>query len=467
MVQSAMAQSANTLITGNVKGDLAGSIKLTIDETYLDNTTAIQTVDIVEGKFAFAVQIDFPQFVTLRYARNEVELYLEPNDTLQINFDADKFRFDMQFAGRCGDNNRFWLDYVHEFLGDFNEFDMEYLGVGTFYYRLLNSTDELMRKSDEETFTTALRREMLFRQGKLDFAVQEKQLHLTEKFITFMHQEIAYDRAYKMLAYGHIYGGMHHLDKAFLKPLDDISISDDQAFNSPKYRDYVLARMNYLAMNYTSPDDPYMMRYKLASTYLGGLTKSFYQSDIIARAFRDEMYDLAIPLYEDFLKTNPYEEFDHRATDAYQLASRFAPGSAAPLFTLTDINGQDVKLSSFKGKVVYLDFWATWCRPCVQKLAQLKSVETQFAQAYPDIVFIHLSLDQNPQTWENYVRSNTLTGQHLIIAGGIEAPVCKAYDIKSVPRFFLIDKKGNFAATPPTHDLQTLMDNLIFLNDKP
>jgi peroxiredoxin len=70
-------------------------------------------------------------------------------------------------------------------------------------------------------------------------------------------------------------------------------------------------------------------------------------------------------------------------------------GSPAPMhFTLKDMNGVDVKLSSFKGKIVMLNFWATWCPPCKVEIPDLVQLQKQFGD---DLVILGVSIDDTPE----------------------------------------------------------------------
>jgi thiol-disulfide isomerase/thioredoxin len=118
-------------------------------------------------------------------------------------------------------------------------------------------------------------------------------------------------------------------------------------------------------------------------------------------------------------------------------------GTAAPDFTLFDLNGNKVSLSDYKGKVVYLDFWATWCRACVEEIPHSKKLQEAFKDN-PNIVFINISFDEDVDKWKKKVKSKKMSGIQLISPEGSQSKVMKDYQILYLPTFLLIDKNGLF-----------------------
>jgi thiol-disulfide isomerase/thioredoxin len=136
-------------------------------------------------------------------------------------------------------------------------------------------------------------------------------------------------------------------------------------------------------------------------------------------------------------------------TDAYKvivenaLAKRMllAPGQPAPAFTLTDINGQTVSLSDFRGQLVYLDFWASWCGPCRRQIPHLKKMKEAYANK--PVAFVMISLDDDKDAWLKAVNDESLTGTMLHAEKAWSSDVAQQYQIKGVPTFVLIDGEGN------------------------
>jgi peroxiredoxin len=113
----------------------------------------------------------------------------------------------------------------------------------------------------------------------------------------------------------------------------------------------------------------------------------------------------------------------------------------APLFELQTMDGKDLKLADYKGKVVLLDFGATWCGPCIAEMPKLKELYEEFGKD-ERFVMIGLSLDKNIETLKGYVIKNDLKWPHCFIGGGFDSTVTKDYCIRAIPAKFLIGPDG-------------------------
>ena len=120
------------------------------------------------------------------------------------------------------------------------------------------------------------------------------------------------------------------------------------------------------------------------------------------------------------------------------------PGTPAPDFTLTDINGNSVSLRDFQGRKVVLVFWASWCPDCRAEVPDLKYMQTK---ADPrKVAFVAVSFDRTKDAWETYVKENGMTGVQLFeTAPRKESEVNAAYHVKWIPSLYLIDEQGKVA----------------------
>jgi peroxiredoxin len=111
----------------------------------------------------------------------------------------------------------------------------------------------------------------------------------------------------------------------------------------------------------------------------------------------------------------------------------------APGWDLKDLSGKSVKLSDFKGKVVILDFWATWCPPCRAEIPNFVALQTQYKDK--GLVIVGISLDQGgPEVVSSFVKTQKIN--YPIVMG--DEGVATAYgNIQAIPTTFVIDTNGN------------------------
>ncbi len=114
-------------------------------------------------------------------------------------------------------------------------------------------------------------------------------------------------------------------------------------------------------------------------------------------------------------------------------------GNKAPDFALKSFDGKTVKLSDYKGKVVIIDFWATWCPPCRKGIPDLISIQNEYKN---DVVIIGISLDGEKTLKDvpGFVKSYAI---NYPIVYGNEKVVTDYGGIEGIPTAFLVDKKGN------------------------
>lgn len=114
-------------------------------------------------------------------------------------------------------------------------------------------------------------------------------------------------------------------------------------------------------------------------------------------------------------------------------------------FKAMDIEGNTTELSKFKGKVVILDFWATWCPPCIREIPNLKKIYKKYKN--DDFEIISVALERKPKEHAiKYVDENGMDWVHIIDkAKGRE--IATEYKIRYIPTMYIINKKGDIVAS--------------------
>jgi len=141
-------------------------------------------------------------------------------------------------------------------------------------------------------------------------------------------------------------------------------------------------------------------------------------------------------------------------------------GKPAPVFTLKDVQGAEYSLVDFKGKLLVIDVWATWCSSCLKKMPLFLQLADKYRYRN-DVEFITISIDRSKvrPKWLKALQEHDMTGLvNLMPDMDHVSPFEEAYHISSVPRYIVIDGEGNIVtafAPSPGDGLEVLVEGIL------
>jgi thiol-disulfide isomerase/thioredoxin len=165
-------------------------------------------------------------------------------------------------------------------------------------------------------------------------------------------------------------------------------------------------------------------------------SERFHKLFAVANELRFVQGSMTREAYENFLtfgKNIETEEFRRVFMDRLERNSRFIEGMAAIDAVLIDLEGNRKKLSDYKGEILYVDIWATWCGPCRMESPHFRAL----SERYENIRFIAVSVDEQISTWESHQRDRD---SGAVIHLWAESDIRRDWEIVEIPRFLLIDR---------------------------
>ncbi|MEG2555964.1 MAG: TlpA disulfide reductase family protein [Odoribacter sp.] len=165
----------------------------------------------------------------------------------------------------------------------------------------------------------------------------------------------------------------------------------------------------------------------------------------LTRALYDELYAFGSGLKNADFKQAFLGRLEER--------TKLMEGQPAIDFAVVDMDGKEGRLSDYKGKVLYVDFWTTWCGPCLGEMPHFN----ELSKKYPDIQFIGVSVDNNTKVWLNKLEGDAGHGNVLELFSP-DPLVRTEWDITGIPRFLLIDPEFRIisAVAPWSSDTEAI-----------
>jgi len=444
---------SNTHIKGTVENPTTDSLIIQYPKYIVGTEFISKTIRLnKKNQFHQSFFISQPSIISINYNAIFTKLYIQPGDVLTINFNGDNYPNEIFFDGQRANENR--LLFKMNSLFRTNQID--------YHNQIL---DEFTLEIDK------------FKNAKLEFLMENiNTYNLSSQFINYLSSEILFEWAYHKMSYELVQRlnkrvNVETLDSTYFNFIDNLELSNENVLSSYYYQKFIeyyfdkiiqsnnrkKTRKDLLELSKDESGNlwAFPQRYMIAKEILSGRVQQMVMATAIIDGYQNGQLEKARFLYSDFIKhLNWNDRFEdkkflenHKIIELLSAISvegdnafRIMRGASASSFKFFNQFEQQVSLEQFVGKVVFLEFWASWCGPCIHIIPIIKKIEEQFVEA--DVVFIKISLDTNRKEWRKTMQKFSIGGINLN-ANGFNSSVAKAYNISGVPTCFIIDKKGN------------------------
>ena len=195
---------------------------------------------------------------------------------------------------------------------------------------------------------------------------------------------------------------------------------------------------------FSDSQDEKLMHYKdsLAQADASSVTALFLYYQSLPLLKYDQLDRILEKFTPQLIDNKYYQEMKAQA----DLLRKVAPGVIAPDFEVKTVDGGSVKLSSFRGKYLILDFWASWCAPCREETVYIKELYNKYHDAGLEVFSV--SLDDKRDAWIKAIEEDGMTWNHgcQLLRGGKNTPVAQLYGIDGIPAIWVIDSEGKILA---------------------
>ena len=402
-----------------------------------------------DGTFRFTKQLSSPSYFTFRFGRSLHTIYLIPGDSLSVELNLQQRSNDPVYAESLAPINNYILKaskVSREVTSNFRE--LFSIPIDAFTHKLDSAKNEIEKIMVSEGIENT-------------------------EFIAFEKERLNYQNLNLLFYYpnynARLTGKTFSPDSADYSFMNGVDLSIEENLHINEYASLVTDYVQHLSsIDVGKPEnkgksnfEKHLMFFDLIDSLVTSQEiREYIKHQRVIETIQWENLEEAKSLYEHFMREAVNESYIGMVSAAYKLRIMLAPGTEAPAFSLTGIDGNTYNLSDFRGKLVYIDFWASWCAPCRAEIPSLLKLKEEYKNK--PIAFVAISLDDDVEAWKNMVEEKGLKGYQLHAEKAWSSDVAKKYQIKGVPTFVLIDADGKFieynVARPSNPEINLIFD---------
>ncbi len=380
----------------------------------------------------------------LIYGDDREKIYLIPGGTLNISFDAQNIPKSINFLGEGEIESTYLVDK------DTNDYNAVLLRI------YLLEEEGFLKTSD------SIKRANLSRLASYE-------AKLNRDFFRWAQGEIKYLNLFNILRYPGLRkfktgNKDFKVSENYPKVLDGLSLNEDELSDITYYSHlvtrYVFDKVKKEKLVNDSTDKKYLYLVKFDEE----IENSSVKSQVAYWEGLNNMTITTVPeLYMEKLRNLITDSIQlNYLENRYRKVILTKKGKTSPKFSFINQDEKLVALDDLKGKLVYIDVWATWCLPCLKEIPHLDTLQKDYSNK--NIVFVSIAWEDNRERWEKVIKEKEMGGIQLF-SKNKDADFFIDYTISGVPRFILLDQNLDIidasAKRPSDQSLRQQLDELL------
>ena len=388
---------------------------------------------------SFELDIPFEQVMHLEYGKIRIPLLVKPSEEPKIYFSSFDIYNTLTFKGLSATENNFMAEYKREYgAKSLIKYDLAHLSFSvarTISNQASSHTAKQFffhRDADKEALMSFL-------------AANENQVD--NKIFEQYKNKAIYDDLTNRIAYFIINKDrMGLIDLLKLKeayPLPERDYRDEKLLDYPAYQNYLKARLQYeyLPGDFGNAKHVAPVIYDMAQTNFTKKASWYLQSEILCVYInKTGAPTFGQDRYPNFYKKNPYPEYTHKVRQTYGSVLNATTSSPAPLLEALTPDGKRVALQDYQGKVVYISFWASWCKPCLKNFRNNERKRKELQDI--GVVLFNVSIDEKKEAFLASLERQDILGVNVLALDTDKTKI--EYNLTSIPAYYIIDKNGKF-----------------------
>lgn len=463
----------NLHIRGSVPAS-EGAVTLSVDKNFLNRNPETIEEKLVNGSFSFSLKLERNSILKLTTPVYSIPVYADTGTDLTIRMvDIGNNQYTMDLTGKGSAENMFIQRFFSSFATSFSDSAIK---AGILSQSIDQYEMNLFKTKKEQT--AYLKNDSVY-------------ATLSSDLKKFIQNEIDYHYWHCLLMYPIHRANQDSkilsvtpLPELMLESFSSVKVSNTAALINDSYKEF----LKYYVIYFTSKKNGFnkFTDYAVSADRKTAVAKESLDNEVftfwLAKFTLDECERLSpysikkqLSLLKEVDKNKRYLSLAEQVCTPFisknQSSSATAESKTKPSaeeegLDLTDLNGKKVSLSDFKGKIVYIDFWASWCGPCRAMMPASKQLHEQLTEKEKkEIVFLYISIDANQEAWKKGINDMQIQGVNVISPGNWQSKACSYFQIQGIPRYMIMNKKGDIVVFDAKRPIDpSLLDDLRKLN---